>query len=180
MEYPDPDRTAHVMAGLQQPVLPLRELAARVADAGCEAALERALRSDRRFRIIDPAPAVPQTAGWPPPVRTAYDAAFRRAGLAPGPLVVLVEPPGGGVRSDGNGLIGLLRHSLTRLLAAGADGASAAESAAPVVAALAALMPPAEERSTTPLPPAPAPPSAPRPPPPPTPRPPRSPGSRRG
>lgn len=177
MEYPDLDRIAHRMAARQTPVVPLDRLASPDHRTSPHA-LERALRADRRFRIIEAGPDVPGSDEWHPAARAAYERAFRRAGLSPERLVVLVERPEVTASVAGS-LAGLLRHTLSRLLVTDRDGHRAAETA-PRFAALAEIMSCVEGTSTTPPPPAPAPAPGPRRPRPPARPPTRFPESRRG
>lgn len=87
-------RAADVLRDYPGAGLPVSELADRLRDEGdlsCTAeTLERWLRTDDRFRLLEPAAAMPDLADWPAAARSVYDSALRRAGLGRGPVVVLI------------------------------------------------------------------------------------------
>jgi hypothetical protein len=149
-------------------------------------ALERRLRRDPRFLLLDPQPALPGLEAWAPQQRSAYARVLSTLDGPAARLVILRAPAPGdgeGAEPPDGGLAPLLRRTLLTLLErepAGSLTAAAQETLAALTAMDRVSLSAGTTPSTTPPPgPPPLPLALPSPPRPPRPRP-HPPGSRPG
>jgi len=86
-------RAADVIRRSRRIGVPLDELVGRVGGhhPTSRAVVERALRADPAFRVLDEPAMLPGLASWTPDDQAAYRLALGAAGLSTSPLVVLVE-----------------------------------------------------------------------------------------
>lgn len=156
---PDPalDHAARALRADGRIAMTMTELAATIRFRPGELAiLERRLREDDRFVVLDRVNGLPGLEHWPADRRAAYDPAFRSIGLSAPHIVLLAAPA---VPPQGDRLIRLLHGTVLAL--AGTRGAPAAAAAAERLRGpLASITPtPGAAAPTTTLPPGPPPPS---------------------
>jgi hypothetical protein len=153
-----PDRAEAALRAARRMAVPLPQLARELAVEG--RSLAHHLAGDRRFVVVEPV-AYPDLGPLPEPLRAAYVAALRSAGVEDAPAVVLVTPT---PRGPGplEAVETLLHRTVAAVLTRTPDPRLAAAAERTRRAVAAASEPPGRARSTTPLPdrrgPAPAPP----------------------
>lgn len=151
MSDPALDQAVHSLRAGGHIAMTIAELGAALEPVADDPAiLERRLREDPRFVVLDRAVRLPGLDQWPADRRAAYAATFRTLDLAEPNLVLLASTDAAPL----DGIARLLHTTVIRLV--GTRAAPAAAAAAELArGVLAGVIPPGEAAPTTTLPPCP-------------------------